>query len=241
VNLPQFLIALFEQGRVAPPIIGAGGIAEPLAAVELLEAKRVLDDLERIARSEFPGAAPTWSIDAALWAAVAFYRACQFVLSRDAPAEDVIEALRQPPAPARSAATIYSVDLAFRFLPDLHRLAKSASPDDPLTGQIERWAIDWPYSSVGLSLGEWRSADERAHDARPFDDPWFDAGPFDLAPIVAHAGLLQSYADRVIATGDASRLGDPRVAEMVRAALGTHENLAPVLAAALRARSSSPQ
>jgi hypothetical protein len=45
--------------------------------------------------------------------------------------------------------------------------------------------------------------------------------------------LRRLYADRIIAEGDISRLGDVRVDEMLRGDFGIHRELAPVLAAKL--------
>lgn len=212
MNFPQFLTALFDQGRVAAPILGADGKFEALSASEHRDARRILADIEAVARSEFAGVAPAFSVDAALWSALNMYRACQAVLSRDIPAAELERVLGDARAPLATPEHIYSVDLAFRFLPDLYRLAKSASPDDPLTLQILAWCVAWPYSSVGVGAGDM---------------------PIDLEPLIAHADLLRNYVDRVIAVGDLQRLRDLRVAKIARGALGAFDNLAPKVAAAI--------
>jgi len=44
---------------------------------------------------------------------------------------------------------------------------------------------------------------------------------------------MQRYVDRIIATGDQSRLADLRVQQAATSALGMFPNLAPTIAAAL--------
>jgi hypothetical protein len=152
-----------------------------------------------------------------------FYRACQFAVFRDVPAEAVAGALSVPcpgatavTAVAQSPAVHYSVDVVFRFLPDLARFARSAADNDPLLEPLQRWARQWPLSSVGMA----------------------GVDGADVA-FVAHPALLALYVDRVIATRDRSRLADERVRQAVRAALGLHPQLAPDLAAALDASAST--
>ena len=101
--------------------------------------------------------------------------------------------------------------MVFRYLPDLTRFARSAAEADPLVEHLRRWARKWPLSSVGMPGVEEVSVDGFA------DSP----------------GLMRLYADRVIATGDTSRLNDPRACQAVSSALGMYEALGGRVAAAL--------
>jgi len=102
------------------------------------------------------------------------------------------------------------VDLTFRYLPDLAKLARSASERDPLLAHIVRWAVDWPLSSVGM----------------------VGIGPVQIDNLAKDRCLLKLYVDRVIARGDKSRLCDPRVREAAQQAIGLFPELAANMASA---------
>ena len=53
--------------------------------------------------------------------------------------------------------------------------------------------------------------------------------PVDLSGFRNHAGLMQLYADRVIAKVDKSRLKDEGVRQLVQQAIGLYPNLAQSL------------
>lgn len=186
----------------------------PLADIDARErdaAGSVLMEAERQYRRELPGAPPPLEIESARWAAVAFFRACQFVVFRDLGEDQIDQALQLDCPAGDSPETHYSVDLTFRYLPDLLRLASRPSEGDPLVHRLRGWAARWPLSSVGIA----------------------NVGPTSVGAIVGHPGLLSLYADRVLARCDASRLRNPRVRECVRELLGAFHELAPSLAAAL--------
>jgi hypothetical protein len=88
-----------------------------------------------------------------------------------------------------SPAVHYSVDLSFRFLPDLVRHARAASERDALVGRLMDWANRWPLSCVGFAGAA--------------------AGSID--GFAGHPCLLRMYVDRIIAGHDVSRLTDQRV------------------------------
>lgn len=212
MGLASFLSELFEHGRVhvdEPPPTATG--LRPPAAEDRAAAAVVLRERDAAARLDFPGDAPEFDIDLALWGAEQFYRACQFAVYRDVPAEVVGAVLSAPCPTAPLAAQHYHIDLTFRFLPDLMRIARSTAENDPLCAQLKDWAHRWPLSSVGMAGVEADAAE----------------------PTWEHAGLLQLYVDRVIAARDLSRLSDPRVRRALRAVLGLYDRLAPQLAEAL--------
>lgn len=210
VTLSQFLEQLFEESRVTV------SSPEPLSADETRAADATLAALEAVYRLDLPGEAPPLVPAAARWAATSLFQACQFVAFRNAGEEMIAAALGTPKpteaaihaqknglgGPSCNAAALhYSVDLTFRFLPDLTRLARSDAENDPLLGYLRQWASDWPLSSVGLA----------------------DVTPSSIEPIANHPCLLGMYCDRIIARKDRSRLGDPRVNEAVQQAVGENE------------------
>ncbi len=192
VTLSQFLGRLFEDSRVDV------SSPEPVSADELRAADSTLVDLEAVYRLDLPGEAPQLARDAARWAAVSLFHACQFVAFRSAGEEMIAAAFGSPVPTAEAASLHYSVDLTFRFLPDLVRLARSDAENDPLLGYLHQWAVAWPLSSVGMP----------------------DVAPIAIEPIVRHPCLMNIYCDRVLARNDRSRRGDPRIEEAIAQAVG---------------------
>jgi hypothetical protein len=237
----EFLQALFETGQVkVGPLDGspgdglknAGAAADRAAAVSpgALDVIRGWDAANRL---EFPGRAPPLAETTAVRSAEVFYRACQFAVYRDVDAQTVATLFTEPVhesidggangKPA-TAADHYTVDLVFRFLPELYRLAHRAASADPLCDGLRLWAAEWPLSSIGMAaIG--------AASTNPMTKG--EANPDDLATVCNDEGLLRLYADRVIARRDTSRLADPRVRAAVRTALGHFDDLCPPIAKAL--------
>jgi len=204
--LSPFIEQLFAEGRV---VVSAPA---PLSAKEGATAEATLKELEAVYRLDLPGEPPPLLPAAASWAAVRLWHACQFVAFRDCGEEAMTAALGEPlPAACaklgsagpgdrgcQAASLHYSVDLCFRFLPDVMRLARGVAEADPLLEYLPHWAADWPLSSVGVPNVESPS----------------------IETIVNHPCLLGVYRDRIIARRDRSRLDDPRVREAVLQALG---------------------
>jgi hypothetical protein len=201
MKLSQFLESLFDSGRVVVNR-ATGEISDD----DRTSAREVLASAEQVRRLEVPGESPPWDEASGLWAAEMFFRACQCSVQRDIGAE-AMQAMLGVERPAHTAAASehYSVDLVFRFLPDLYTLAREASREDPLVPTLESWASLWPLSSVGMK----------------------DVAVLQIEPLVEDPVLLRYYAERIIAKRDGSRLSDPCVAEAVRAQLGLHKQLAP--------------
>jgi hypothetical protein len=209
MGLAEFLQALFEHGKVR---VGAPG--DRTSAAEWANVDAFLAERHAAEGAEFPSVIPPLAPAAARWAAELFYRACQFTVYRDLGPEKIAAALAAPCPPAQAASRHVSVDLTFRFLPDLYRLAHATSPDDPLCERLRTWAAEWPLSSVGVA----------------------DVNPPHIDDVLEHAGLRTLYVDRIIARRDRSRLSEPRVRQAVLAAVGSYHELAADLAGALTTR-----
>ena len=178
----------------------------------------VLAGVEERARTELAGDAPAFSGPAGLWAARLIYQACCCVVCRELGA-DVLDKVFAVPCPtAPGPERDWSVDLLFRHLPELFRVARHLSNADPLLAALKALGTAWPLSSVGM--------------------PELEAVRIDS--FCAHPALRRLYADRIVAAGDFSRIGDPRVADLLRADLGLHRELAPALAARLFPASADP-
>ena len=210
------LRSLRESGRarVSP---WRGNTAETAAA----ETPGLWQELQRwdiqareTAGLELPPLEPT----AALWAARTFHQLCQGFACRGVGAPELKAGLSTPGPAAGTPAIDWSVDLTFHHLPALFELVRRTAPGDPLLEILSRLAADWPLSSVGCP-----GLPGPAHPTCP-----------------PHPGLLRLYADRVTATRDWSRLGDPGLADLLLADLGEHPELAPELAAQLTTTRGTP-
>ncbi len=205
-GLPEFLVELFRGSRVH-----VAALSE-FTADERQNAARVLTEWDQACRSDMPENAPPFCKTTAVWGAERFYRACQFLVFRDCSAEAIAAELTLArPKAAAPASAAYSVDLTWRFLPDLLKLASGLASDDPLVNHLWRWAVEWPLSSVGVpNLGE-----------------------VDVSGFVEDPCLRTLYVDRIIARRDRTRLTDERVRDAVREALGAFPELAPEIGALL--------
>src|SRR5207248_2302584 len=118
-SLDVFLSALFSDGVVAVPPY----TPSPAVTGRLGDGQEVLRDCEESVRAHLTGDVPPFNPEAAEWAALQFYQACQFLLCREVSAEEVVRVLSLPCPCPREPSTDYSVDIVFRFLPDLFDLA----------------------------------------------------------------------------------------------------------------------
>ena len=152
MSLPDFLTSLLNDRRArVDPIYDPENRLLAEDPGDLDSAFDLLSQFESEYRTDLPGQPPPVDRASALWGATNVYRACSLLAYRAYDVEQVEIALNVPCPESQSPQTVYSVDLTFRFLPDLVRLARAASPDDPLVHLLLRWAQQWPLSSVGIS------------------------------------------------------------------------------------------
>ncbi|AEW02129.1 hypothetical protein Niako_5899 [Niastella koreensis GR20-10] len=149
--------------------------------------------------SELTGPVPAFQPEAAVWAAIYLYRAVQLTVLREL-GEDAVNGLLTSFTGAVSPETILSVDLSFRYLPNLLGLARGLAPEDVLVKQIQAAAIQWPFSSVGMKV----------------------TGEMNVEVIMNDACLRRAYIDRIIEARDRSRCNNDLVNEYIREALGDH-------------------
>jgi hypothetical protein len=197
MNLPEFLDALFEHGHVATS-------STEVSAADSVAARSLLSEFESNYRLDLPDQPPAFSPDAALWAASIFYRACHFTVDRDANPELLHRMLLAPcPEPA-TASVHYSADVVLRFLPDVIKVARAVSPEDPLVGVLVELAGRWPMSSVGVA----------------------GVDQIDGRVMIEDPCLSRIYVDRVMVRKDLARLGDRTVRCLVEESLGMYPELA---------------
>ena len=111
----DFLSCLFNGGRVVVPNIAQ------LTHDELRAGDELIAEYEHVYRLAMPSEPPEFVGSAACWAATKFFRACQFVVYRDFGEEILNDELRKPLTEVVSPSIHYSVDLVFRYLPDLSK------------------------------------------------------------------------------------------------------------------------
>lgn len=237
MSIAQIIDALAESGELLLP---APTHRDPSEAAAIAERERdapALRDrlaaLDAACRLEAPGIAPAFDAEAAQWAATMFCQACQFTVYRDADAETVAKALAPPPLGrhgdpgdrVRAASLHWSIDLVFRYLPDLYRLARGLSEADPLVAQLARWARAWPLSAVGIkTVANGASEASASANDQATDDANDQAGVRDaIDEVLGHPCLAVIYVDRVIAQKDWARLIHPAVRKAVRQSFGGHE------------------
>ncbi len=200
-----FFAELLQTGRVT---VSSGG---PPSLEDLGDLEAVLRDADSLARLELAFAPPALDMPAAAWAATLLYEASWLLVHREADADAVRAAFARPCPSAPSASVCYSVDLAFRYVPDLAALARGFAPGDPLVSALGALAATWPLSSVGME------------GVGSVDPSWFVDDP----------SLRMLYIDRIIERKDFGRGRQPAVREALRVALGIHGELVPGLGTAL--------
>jgi hypothetical protein len=205
-GIVEFCEALFSEGAVRL------ADSNPAAAEDIDNAARFILQAEVELREHLPGKPPEADPAAVEWVTGMFHRASQLLVYRELGEELVTKDLSVPGPDPGSTNAIYSVDLVFRFLPDLWRIAHAASADDPLVKRLAEWSQTWPLSGIGIP-----------HD-----------GPRAIDAILQHSCLRRMLVDRVIEKQAAHLLADARVRELVRAALGSHAHLAPEITRHLR-------
>lgn len=214
ISLAEFLIDLFEVGRVRVPSPAHQPLCDDAA-------NDVLRRFDATARRAAPGEPPAFDLAAAQWGAQVLFRACQFLVDRAAPMEyvqaDFQTRLRPvPTVPPLTKSVVWSVDLTLQKLPDLHVLARGLPVDDPLVVGVSRLAADWPLSSVGVKFP--------SHEPPPIAIE-------SLAVVLANTSLRTMYVDRILAKRDRQRIAEPLTLQAVQGAVGLFPELAPDWAA----------
>ena len=185
-------------------------IYDRFTAITTKEEKAVADLLREEYAKEamnFPGIAPSFEREAAVWAARIVFNASQLLLSREQDTQDIVKLL-PPYSGAMTPAAILSADLCLRCLPDIIKKAREINPDDPLIRLLEDLLRDWHYSGIGY----FRSDLFR-------DDP---GDLSDFSSILADDCLRLLYIDRVIERRVTALANLPELWPGVLAAMGDH-------------------
>lgn len=197
--LDRFLRQMFEGGVITLP----AAASEEDGAV----AADVLKEAEAHHRLSLPGEPPLWDPAVGGWAARILLDACRALVHREVEASEVTRLLTEAPPGPWTPSTHYSVDVLFRALPDVLRLARGISHDDPLTLLLLDLARSWPLSSVGVP----------------------QLGRLDVSGFIEDRSLRRTYAQRIVQHNDIDRLEDERVRREVQDLLGAYPSLSPAV------------
>ena len=118
------------------------------AGHELPRAVQLLQAFDREYRQHLPLGIPVGDQLALTWSANVFYRAAQFLVYRELGPEMLASELIDFGHPATPEAA-YGVDIVFRFLPDLMRIARAVSANDPLVNVLRRWGDNGHFHRSG--------------------------------------------------------------------------------------------
>lgn len=235
----QFLESLLYDGVVAL----SSNIAP--SDFQMNEALDVLVEFEKKLRVEMPANCPAFDEKVANWAGVSLFRACQFLYFRDIGNDEIAATFSKECPEATPSAKHYSVDVVFRFLPDLWRIAKTLSDNDLLTKYLRQWCFQWPVSSVGIDLGILTNQDfENQADLVEFDSTQTtnhvstqptsheidNVSPkllnqLNLDEIVNDDFLMHVYCERIIERKDKSRISNPLVNKYLCSMAGAYREL----------------
>lgn len=198
MKLFSFLQTLFTEGKVT-----VEGKLSSFDEEDEADSVRLLHQWYEDDKTEMPHAAPSFSPEAALWAAKHLYLSLQLIVIRDAE-EDTVQKTLAPFVGTVSADTTYSVDITLRYLPDVLSLAKGLAPADIMVQKLKETALQWPFSSVGIDVeGELLNEDM----------------------ILNHPSLRIAYIDRIIEKKDNKRTYNSSVKEGIWEALGSYSSL----------------
>lgn len=125
---------------------------------------------------EYPGIAPDFNPDAAVWAAKTVYLAAQLLLYREHKISDLVMLLPDYNGKA-DASAILSADICLRFLPQIIAEMKRIDPDDLVIAILEKHILQFHYSAIGFEIET-----EKIH--------------FDI--VTTNDCLQQLYIDRIV-------------------------------------------
>ncbi|QEG39811.1 hypothetical protein [Roseimaritima ulvae] len=199
-NLPlaEFAQRLLHDGHAAVPALPA--ILEP-AAEDQQQATAILCEAERVLRAAAPDTPPALNAAAALWALRVFAWAGYTALDRNQERTTLPDELSPSQPDATHLDSHWSVDVVFRFLPELCRRAERIAPEDKLHATLQTLAAQWPMSSVGMPI---------------------DWSVESLQMVMADDSLCRILVDRVTARADKRMAADETVQKTLRDDAGAY-------------------
>ncbi len=205
----NFVKSLFEGGELTVARPKLENVDRFLGVDGLL--RDYLESIESTWRLQCPGTPPKFIAELAEQALASLELFCQAIIFRDFETEQlksILSTLLNVDSQSYTEPSVhYSVDVSYRFLPQIAERASRLAPNDPLLVLLEQQLRRWPLSSVGAVAVE-----------------------LEIPVAIRHPSLWQMYIDRIITHEDKVRLNDPMVKQSVETALGPHHFLAPSIA-----------
>ncbi|MET3021651.1 hypothetical protein [Flavobacterium hydatis] len=125
---------------------------------------------------DYPGIAPEFNSEAALWASKTVYLAAQLLLYREHNIKDLVMLLPDYKGEINASA-ILSADICLRFLPQIIMEMKRIDPDDLVIPILEKHLFQFHYSAVGFEV---------------------DIEKIDFEILAENDCLQQLYIDRIV-------------------------------------------
>lgn len=100
---------------------------------------------------EYPGNAPKFNKEAALWGAKTIYIAAQLLLHREHTISD-LNVLLPDFTGTQDASAVLSADLCLRFIPQILEEIKKIDPDDLVIPILEKHLYQFHYSAIGFKI-----------------------------------------------------------------------------------------
>jgi hypothetical protein len=169
MSLAAFLHRLFREGTV---VLRERPRLQPAEQREVL---LMLEGAHAAYRLDIAGPAVEFDAGMALGAAELLGHASWFLVNHAEPVAELERSLVLPGSPTTTAQHL-SADLLLRFLPQIHRRARSLAPDDLLSKRLTDLLRRWPLSGILADV-----------DEAPLTPPEFD-----------HLGLSLLYAERFV-------------------------------------------
>lgn len=202
--LSRFLQTLADDGRAELPwpgkdveaFVARAGTEES----DRRKTDRLLATWHQATVLDLPGPPLSYHPRAAMWGAMMSFRAACFICFRDIAAGTISQLLPDHPLPDEATPeAIFSADLCLRHWPELFRIARARSEDDPLVNAMHRIGRQVPLSALGMQIAV---------------DP--------VHPLFRHQGLAQLFAERALERADHACLAIPEIATIIRSKTGAY-------------------
>ncbi len=195
-----FFLDMIQTLRAKEEII----LYKNILSISALEKENIilfLEDEYQTEALDFPFTPPAFDSAAALWAAETVYYASQFILFREndeTKMEDYFPSFQFDVTPA----TILSVDLCFRFLPDMLRQLSLIDAEDSLIVILEKYLKTWHFSGINYTL---------------------DFKEIELEVIFSNPCLQQLYLNRITTHKNIPLAKLPKINQLLKANFGIFE------------------
>jgi hypothetical protein len=164
---------------------------------------------------EYPFTPPPFDASAAIWAAKIVYTAAQLLLYRKDESHN-LPALLPAYKKEVDAASMLSVDLVLRFVPEILHKAIDMDKEDALVPILQSHLQTWHYSGILFEV----SAKLPAYPDTAKQKEIQDAAAYSTFP--ENQCFRQLYFDRIIKIKHTGLAEQPSVNQQIKAALGNH-------------------